>query len=60
MQMNNKELDSNGQVSSNINSPAMGQSHHFFGAGGGANYLSSNRYEINSFKDFHNKLKNQN
>ena len=29
--MNNRELDSNGQASSNINSPAMGQSHHFFG-----------------------------
>lgn len=56
--MNNRELDSNGQASSNINSPAMGQSHHFFGQGGGAggagpNYLSSNRYEIGSFKDFH-------
>ena len=36
--MNNKDLDSNGHASSNINSPAMGQSHHQFG-----NFMSVNR-----------------
>ena len=52
--MNNKELDSNGQAtSSQMNSPAMGQSHHHFGFG--SNYMSANR-EMQS-KDLVNNLK---